>query len=153
MRLRQIFYMWFLPFFSPFFFKSYDDCICCLRWQIFRITAAYSLSWFSRLRYTTAYLYRPSHLDLHCLAFCKREWNEKRACKALWISDHDFINRPFLSRLPHAWCDVGIWFSVRSSLRASVRPSIFVNTLASTLLFGSPLAEFLSAYGKIQVQI
>ena len=36
-----------------------------------------------------------------------------------------------LSRMPQTWCDIGIWFSIRSY----VHPSTFATTLAWTLLF------------------
>ena len=42
-----------------------------------------------------------------------------------------------LSRLPQAWLNIGIRFSVRSCVRSFVHPSIFATTIASTLLFSS----------------
>ena len=43
----------------------------------------------------------------------------------------------FLSHLPQAWREIGIRFSISSSVRASVLPSTFVTTLALTLMFES----------------
>ena len=96
---------------------------CCLKLLVFK-------SKFSGTRkFTLRYQYFRMNFDFEILRV--------DCISSLLLSAFVNFYRVFLSRLPQAWRDIGIRFSVRSSIHTYVRPSTFAITLVLTLLFKS----------------